>query len=171
MRRAVALAALGTAAAVVLGSLAVSLAVSLADAAPGTRTAVAATAGAGDGPATVPAPSATGEHTTVGGTVFATCGSGDLEIGTAPASGWQLDDQDQHGEVEFESTTQRVEVHVACVDGVPVFRDQGVRADEPEDGSGGSADDSTGRVGGGHGSDDPPGDDNGGDRPDDRDDD
>ena len=81
-----------------------------------------------------------------------------------PAGGWQLDDQDQHGEVEFESPTQRVEVHVACVDGVPVFRDEGVRADEPEDGSTDSADDTTGRVGGGSGTDDPPGDDDGGDR-------
>jgi hypothetical protein len=167
MRWAVALAALGTAAAVALGSVAVSL----ADAAPRTRPAVPATASASDGPATVPAPSATEEHATAGGTVFATCSSGVLEIGTAPASGWQLDDQDQHGEVEFESTTQRVEVHVACVGSVPVFRDEGVRADEPEDGSAGSVDDSTDRVGGGHGSDDPPGDDNGGDRPDDRDDD
>lgn len=168
MRPAVALAALGTASAVALGSLACSL----ADPAPGTRPAAAAagTASADDGPATVPAPSATGEHATVGGTVFATCGSGVLEVGTAPASGWQLDDQDQHGEVEFESTRQRVEVHVACVDGVPVFRDEGVRVDEPEDGSAGNADDSTGRVGGGSGSDDPAGDDDGGgDRPDDRD--
>ena len=164
MRRAAALAVLGTASAVALGSLAFSL----AGPAPGTRP--AATASADDGPATVPAPSATGEHVTVGGTVFATCGSDVLQVGTAPASGWQLDDQDQHGEVEFESTTQRVEVHVACVDGVPVFRDEGVRVDEPEDGSAGNADDSTGRVGGGSGSDDPPGDDHGGDRPDDRDD-
>ncbi len=84
MRRAAALAALGTASAVALGALAASL----ADAAPGTRLAAAVTAPADDGPAT----SATGEYATVGGTVFATCGSGVLEVGTAPAGGWLLDD-------------------------------------------------------------------------------
>ncbi len=87
--------------------------------------------------------------------------------GAAPAGGRRLDDRDQHGEVEFDSGTQRVEVQVACVDGVPVSRDEGVRADQPEGGSAGGADDSTGGVGDSSGSDDPPGDDDGGDRPDD----
>ena len=64
-------------------------------------------------------------------------------------------------------------MHVTCADGVPSFRDEGLRADgdRPEDAGSSSpapgADDSTGRVGGGSGSDDPPGDDDGGDRPDD----
>jgi hypothetical protein len=184
MKRTVALAALWTASAtsaVGLGFLAVSLVD--AEVSPGTRS-IAATESAALPPSTsedaaVSAPAsqppvaapASGEYATVGGTVFASCDGGILQVAAAPATGWWLDDQDQHGEVEFESTTQRVEVHVACVGSVPVFRDEGVRADEPEDGSAGSVDDSTDRVGGGHGSDDPPGDDDGGDRPDDRDDD
>jgi hypothetical protein len=182
MKRTVALGTLWTAsaaAAVGLGFLAVSFVD--ADAAPGTQpvaaTATALPASADDGPVTAPEPPvpapASGEHVTVGGTVFASCGNGVLEVAAAPATGWWLDDQDQSGEVEFESSTQKVEVHVACVDGAPVFRDEGVRADrnQPEDSSSSSTppagvtsstDDSAGRVGGGHGSDDPPGDDSAG---------
>jgi hypothetical protein len=122
---------------------------------------------------------ASGEYATVGGTIYASCEGGVLQIAAAPAVGWWLDDQDHGGEVEFESPTQKVEVHVACADGVPSFFDEGVRADEnePEDSSsapasvspsvpgpasaGAGADDSDGRVGGGHGSDDGPGDDRG----------
>ncbi|MGY1681436.1 hypothetical protein [Geodermatophilus sp. SYSU D01176] len=189
MKRTVALAALWTAAAtsaVGVGFLAVSLVD--AEASPVTRP-IAATESVSTAPssaddATLPTPApqspapapASGEYATVGGTVFASCDGGILQVAAAPATGWWLDDQDQHGEVEFESATRKVEVHVACADGVPSFRDEGVRADEnrPEDaGSSPSpgTDDSTGRLGGGHGSDDPPGDDDGGDRSDDRDDD
>ena len=190
MERTVALAALWTASAtsaVGLGSLAVSLVD--AEASPGTRPVAAiesGTAAPSTSDDTLPAPApqsgaaapASGEYATVGGTVFASCDGGILQVAAAPATGWWLDDQDQHGEVEFESATRKIEVHVACADGVPSFREEGLRADEnrPEDSSPSSsstpgADDSTGRVGGGSGSDDPPGDDNGGDRPDDRDDD
>src|SRR3712207_985271 len=185
MTRTVALAALWTASAasaVGLGFLAVSLVD--AEASPGTRPVAAiesGTAAPSTSDDTLPAPApqsgaaapASGEYATVGGTVFASCDGGILQVAAAPATGWWLDDQDQHGEVEFESATQKVEVHVACTDGVPTFRDEGLRADEnrPEDSSSSSptpgADDSTGRVGGGHGSDDPPGDDHGGDRRDD----
>jgi hypothetical protein len=187
MTRTVALAALWTASAasaVGLGFLAVSLVD--AEASPGTQP-IAATESVSAAPSTpddagLPAPAPqppaaappSGEYATVGGTVFASCDGGILQVAAAPATGWWVDDQDQHGEVEFESATQEVEVHVACADGVPAFRDEGVRADEnrPEDSSSSSSptpgvDDSTGRVGGGSGSDDPPGDDNGGDRPDD----
>ncbi|MGY1636388.1 hypothetical protein ACI78V_07020 [Geodermatophilus sp. SYSU D00742] len=142
-----------------------------------------------DGTASVPAPEppvaapASGEYVTVGGTVYASCEGGVLQVAAAPAVGWWLDDQDHGGEVEFESPTQKVEVHVACTDGTPSFFDEGVRGDrnEPEDSSssspasaypsapvpgpasaGAGVDDSAGRVGGGHGSDDPPGDDSAG---------
>ena len=190
MTRTVALAALWTASAasaVGLGFLAVSLVD--AEASPGTRPiaateSVSAAPSAPDDaglPTPAPQPPAaappSGEYATVGGTVFASCDGGILQVAAAPATGWWVDDQDQHGEVEFESATEKIEVHVACADGAPSFRDEGLRADEnrPEDSSPSSptpgADDSTGRVGGGSGSDDPPGDDNGGDRPDDRDDD
>ncbi len=191
MTRTVALAALWTASAasaVGLGFLAVFLVD--AEASPVTRP-IAATESVSVAPSTsddaglpAPAPQSpaaappSGEYATVGGTVFASCEGGILQVAAAPATGWWVDDQDQHGEVEFESATQEIEVHVACADGVPSVRDEGVRADEnrPEDSSSSSpptpgADDSTGRVAGGPGSDDPPGDDNGGDRPDDRDDD
>ncbi|SDL50572.1 hypothetical protein SAMN05660642_00069 [Geodermatophilus siccatus] len=194
MKRTIAFAALWTASAasaVGLGFLAVSLVD--ADASPVTQPLAAAgslaAAPTPDDPiASAPAPQppaaapASGEHATTGGTVFASCDGGVLQVAAAPAAGWWLDDQDQHGEIEFESTTHRVEVHVACSIGGPVFRDEGVRADrnEPEDSASTSpgpasarpdGDDSDGRVGGGHGSDDPPGDDRGGDRSDDRDDD
>ncbi len=186
MTRAVALAALWTASAasaVGLGFLAVSLVD--AEPSPGTRP-IAATESLSAAPSTpddagLPAPAprppaaapVPGEHTTVGGTVFASCDGGILQVAAAPATGWWVDDQDQHGEVEFESAAREVEVHVTCADGVPSFRDEGLRADgdRPEDAGSSSpapgADDSTGRVGGGSGSDDPPGDDDGGDRPDD----
>ncbi|SHN81304.1 hypothetical protein SAMN05660350_03054 [Geodermatophilus obscurus] len=182
MTRTVALAALWTASAasvVGLGFLAVSLVD--AETSPGTRP-IAATESvstADDAGLPVPAsqpPTAappSGEYATVGGTVFASCDGGILQVAAAPATGWWVDDQDQHGEVELESATREIEVHVACADGVPLFRDEGVRADDnrPEDAGSSSptpnVDDSTGRVGGGSGSDDPPGDDNGGDRDDD----
>ncbi|MGY1660471.1 hypothetical protein ACI78Q_04520 [Geodermatophilus sp. SYSU D00705] len=121
---------------------------------------------------------ASGEYVTVGGTIYASCDGGVLQLAAAPAVGWWLDDQDAGGEVEFESPSQKVEVHVACTDGAPSFFDEGVRSDdnEPEDSSpwsassspsvsapaGAGVDDSAGRVGGGHGSDDPPGDDSAG---------
>lgn len=191
MTRTVALAALWTASAasaVGLGFLAVSLVDAEASpvtrpiAAPESVPAAPSTSDDTGLPAPAPQPPAaalpSGEYATVGGTVFTSCDGGLLQVAAAPATGWWVDDQDQHGEVEFESATREIEVHVACADGVPVFRDEGLRADEnrPEDSSSSSsptpgADDSTGRVGGGPGSDDPPGDDNGGDRPDDRDDD
>jgi hypothetical protein len=189
MTRTVALAALWTASAasaVGLGFLAVSLVD--AEASPGTRpiaapeSVSAAPSTSDDAGAPTPQPPAaappSGEYATVGGTVFASCDGGILQVAAAPATGWWVDDQDQHGEVEFESATEKMELHVACADGVPSFRDEGLRADanRPEDAGSSSsptpgADDSTGRVGGGSGSDDPPGDDNGGDRPGDRDDD
>ena len=172
MRRAVASGALWTAsaaAAVGLGFLAVSLVG--ADASPVAQPAAtepvtaapSASSPSGSGSDDVAAPtptsppsvtvsaSASGEYATVGGTVSASCDGGLLQVGTAPAAGWWLDDQDQHGEVEFESPTHEVEVHVACDDGVPAFRDEGVRAggDEPEDDGGGR-----GRGGGDPGSDD-----------------
>jgi hypothetical protein len=194
MKRTAAFAALWTASAasaVGLGFLAVSLVD--ADASPGTQpiaateSLTAAPPASGDPTAPAPEPQpqppaaapASGEHATAGGTVFASCDGGILQVAAAPAAGWWLDDQDQPGEVEFESGTQQAEVHVACADGVPVFRDEGVRADRnrPEDPGSSSpspvsvhpgVDDSDGRVGGGQGSDDPPGDDRGGDRSDDR---
>lgn len=199
MKRTVAFSTLWTAsaaAAVGLGFLAVSFVD--ADASPVTRP-IAATesvtaapspspsdSGSDSGGAATPTPTspppvaapASGEYATVGGTVFASCDGGVLQVAAAPAAGWWVDDQAQHGEVEFESSARKVEVHVACADGAPAFRDEGVRADrdQPEDSGSSSsaspspspaspstgADDSAGPAGGGHGSDDPPGDDSAG---------
>lgn len=177
MKRAVASGALWTAsaaAAVGLGFLAVSLVDT--DTSPVTRpiaatesvaAAPSASSSSGSGsddvaaPTPTSRPSASGEYASVGGTVFASCDGGLLQVGTAPADGWWVDDQDQHGEVQFESPTREVEVHVACGDGVPAFRDEGVRAggNEPEDAGSSSSpaspspgvDDSTGRGGDGGG--------------------
>src|SRR4051812_919206 len=182
MKRTAAYAALWTASAasaVGLGFLAVSLVD--ADASPGTQpiaateSLTAAPPASGDPTAPAPEPQpqppaaapASGEHATAGGTVFASCDGGILQVAAAPAAGWWLDDQDQPGEVEFGSGTQQAEVHVTCADGVPVFRDEGVRADRnrPEDSSapsprpaspGPGVDDSAGRVSGGGGPAGPP---------------
>jgi hypothetical protein len=193
MNRTVAFGALWTAsaaAAVGLGFLAVSFVD--ADRTPPTQPAAATGSVAStpsvpspeDTTTTVPQPEqpvaapASGEYATVGGTIYASCEGGVLEVAAAPAVGWWLDDQDAGGEVEFESPSQKVEVHVACTDGSPSFFDEGVRGDRnsPEDSSssshvsssssapssaGAGVDDSDGRVGGGHGSDDGPGDDRG----------
>ncbi|TFV55526.1 hypothetical protein E4P41_16995 [Geodermatophilus sp. DF01-2] len=150
MKRTVAFAALWTASAasaVGLGFLAVSLVD--AEVSPGTQPIAATESVTAPPPApddvTPPAPSpqlpvagpASGEYATVGGTIHASCDGGRLQVASAPAVGWWLDDQDQHGEVEFESATQEVEVHVVCVGGTPSFFDERVRTDEnePEDSS------------------------------------
>jgi hypothetical protein len=177
MNRSVALGAAWSASAVAavgLGFLAVSLVD--ASASPGTSP-VAATSTASTTPAApsgTSAPLATGDHITVAGTVFADCTSGSPVLAGAPAAGWWADDSNDPGEFEFENATQKLEVHVSCVDGSPRFSDEGVRADD-DGGRGGHAtptsmplpstadapDDSDGRDGGGHGSDDGPGDDSG----------
>ncbi|MGY1823671.1 hypothetical protein [Geodermatophilus sp. SYSU D00079] len=195
MKRTVAFGALWTAsaaAAVGLGFLAVSFVdadrtpLTQPAAATGSTAATPSLPSAADPTTTVPTPEppvaapASGEYATVGGTIYASCDGGVLQVAAAPAVGWWLDDQDAGGEVEFESPTQKVEVHVACTDGSPSFFDEGVRSDDneredsssssrasvtpgvPAPGSPGVAvDDSDGRVGGGHGSDDGPGDDRG----------
>jgi len=198
MKRTIALGAAWTAsaaAAVGLGFLAVSLVD--ASAAPGTQpvaaTTSAPTASTASSSPEVPAPGATsGEHVTVGGTVFASCVGGVPSLAGAPAPGWWVDDSNKPGEVEFKNGTQKVEVHTVCVGDVPQFSDEGLRADESGRGNGSSApassssgspsstsgrddsghgsddsghsgsDDSSGRDGGGHGSDDSGGDDSSG---------
>ena len=172
MKRTLAFGALWTAsaaAAVGLGFLAVSFVD--AGASPATRPVAAATTAASPSAENRSAPeppapaAASAEHVTVGGTVYVTCDGGMLQVAAAPATGWWLDDQDQHGEVEFESPTQTVEIHVVCSDGSPWFFVEGPRSDDSsrEDSSssspaspstGSSFDDSDGRSGGGHGSDD-----------------
>jgi hypothetical protein len=165
------------AAAVGLGFLAVSLvdASTSLDTRPvaATATATTPTGGASGAPSAPGATTASGEHATVGGTAYASCDGGTPSLAGAPSAGWWVDDSDDPGEVEFENGTQKVEVHVTCVDGSPRFSTEGPRADDSrrEDHSAtptrtsaspGAPDDSDGRVGGGHGSDDPPGDDSAG---------
>jgi hypothetical protein len=163
------------AAAVGLGFLAVSLVD--ASATPDTRP-VAATTPSGSSSPAAPAPGATsGEHVTVGGTVFASCIGGTPSLAGAPAPGWWVDDSGDPGGVEFKNGTQKVEVHTVCAGDVPQFSVEGPRADDsgreagspapaaPSTGSPSSTsggDDSSGRGGGGHDSDDPPGDDSSG---------
>ena len=176
MKRTIALGAAWTvsaAAAVGLGFLAVSLVD--ASAAPETTTAGATTApstsspptASGESSSTVPpaVPSATGEHATAGGTVFADCATGFPVLAGVPAAGWFVDDSNDPGKLEFKGGGQKVEVYVTCVGGAPVFR---LDDSSSSSASGSSAsatsgyDDSSGRSGGGHGSDDGPGDDSSG---------
>jgi hypothetical protein len=180
MNRSVALGAAWSASAVAavgLGFLAVSLVD--ASATPSTSP-VAATTTASTTPeapsGTSPSPVlATGEYATVAGTVFADCTSGSPVLGGAPAAGWWVDDSNRPGEFEFESGTQKLEVHVSCVNGSPQFFDEGLRTDGSSSHSSSSSaassssaghssgyDDSSGRDGGGHGSDDSGGDDSSG---------
>jgi hypothetical protein len=183
MNRSVALGAAWSASAVAavgLGFLAVSLVD--ASASPGTSPAGATSTASTtpSAPSGTSAPPATGDHITVAGTVFADCTSGSPVLAGAPAAGWWADDSNDPGEFEFESATQKLEVHVSCVDGGPVFSDEGVRDDDdggrgrddgtptavPAPSATDAPDDSDGRIGGGHGSDDDSGagsDDSGGD--------
>jgi hypothetical protein len=182
MNRSVALGAAWSAsaiAAVGLGFLAVSLVD--ASASPGTSSAAAtSTASTTPGaPSTAAVPLVAGEYGTVAGTVYADCSSGSPVLAGAPAAGWWADDSNAPGEFEFRSPTQKLEVHVSCVDGSPLFSDEGLRADDSgghgtddgtqsssssssasssaaghSSGHDGSVDDSSGRSGSGHGSDD-----------------
>ena len=186
MNRSVALGAAWSAsaiAAVGLGFLAVSLLD--ASASPGASP-VAATSTASTtpgAPSTPLVPLVTGEYATVAGTVYADCSSGYPVLAGAPTAGWWVDDSNDLGEFEFKSAAQKLEVHVSCVHGSPLFSDEGLRADD----SGGRGDDdgthsssssasssasssSAGHTSGhddsddnsGHGSDDSGGDDNSG---------
>jgi hypothetical protein len=126
------------------------------------------------GAATSVAAGASGEQTTTGGSVFATCVDGLPVLASAPAPGWWVDDPSKPNEVEFEDGTTKIEIAVSCSLGSPSFFVEGPRDDDGrrEDSSSGSAsptsatspstDDSDGRSGGGHGSDDGPGDDSSG---------
>lgn len=183
MKRIIVLGAAWTAsaaAAVGLGFLAVSLVD--ASASPGTTLAAATTApvtstdrsASSAAPTSTVAPAdvpATGEYATAGGTVFANCGNGSPLLAGVPATGWVVDDSNDPGEIEFENSDQKVEVHVACVGGAPVFSldDSSSASRTPSSPASGTSgrgdssdrDDSSGR-GGGHGSDDGPGDDSSG---------
>jgi hypothetical protein len=168
MNRSVALGAAWSAsaiAAVGLGFLAVSLVD--ASASPGTSRASSTN---------TPVPLATGDYITAAGTVFADCSSGSPALAGAPAAGWWADDSNDPGEFEFKSASQKLEVHVSCLNGSPQFSDEGLRADDNggrggDDGthssssssSSASASHSSGRDdSSGHGSDDSGGDDSSG---------
>ncbi|NEK57297.1 hypothetical protein GCU56_05340 [Geodermatophilus sabuli] len=128
--------------------------------------------------APLPPAASPGEQVTVGGTVSATCEGGVPSYAGTPAPGWWADDSPRPGEVEFENGTQKVEIRISCVAGVPQFSVEGPRDDDRGRGrgsddspgapaastspSGRGHDDSDGRHGGGHGSDDGPGDDSAG---------
>src|SRR5215218_5296721 len=108
--------AASAAAAVGLGFLAVSLVD--ASASPSAPRSVASSAGTST-PTAAPSPS--GEQTTVGGTVYATCTSAVPDLAGAPAPGWWVDDSSEPGQVEFTDGGQKVEVHTVCVGGAPQF--------------------------------------------------
>jgi hypothetical protein len=192
MQRTLALGALWTAsagAAVGLGFLAVSLVD--ASASPGTTPAGASTSPDITSAAITPFPTpttATGQFATVAGTAYANCTGGTPVVAGAAAAGWWVDDSNDAGEVEFENGTQKLEVHVVCVDGAPQFSVEGPRPartpsppatsstaettrggddDGGDDNSGPGSDDSGGEDNSGSGSDDSGGDDDSGSRGDD----
>ena len=161
------------AAAVGLGFLAVSLVD--ASASPGTipLSATSSPSASTDSTATPSSLQPTAQKATEAGMVYASCDSGSAQVSGAPAAGWWVDDSAEPGEVEFRDGSRKLEVHVTCVDGAPVFAVEGPRADNSGGGDDSPAssspagattdapDDSDGRDGGGHGSDDGPGDDSG----------
>jgi len=151
---------LGAAAAAVgIGFLAVSLVDASASPPPQP---VAGTTAAPTGQATTPATSPSGEQVTAGGTVFASCVDGVVQLAGAPAAGWEVEQYADH--VEFRGEGQKVEVSAVCTAGSPVFAVEGPRATGGDDGGTPSVTPTSPGVddGGGHGSDDPPGDDHGG---------
>jgi len=128
------------------------LAVSLIDASasppsqPGPPTVSGPTSSAptASGPTESVGPSATttaGEQSTAGGTVYATCVDGSVQLAGAPAAGWTV--ETSADEVEFRSGGAKIEVRADCSTGSPQFA--------VEDHAAG--DDHGGRRGG-HGSDD-----------------
>jgi hypothetical protein len=150
---------LGSAAAAVgLGFLAVSLVGASASPAPvsvaSTTTSTSAAPAAGAVPAT-------GEMATVGGAVYASCVGSAPDLASAPAAGWSVDDSSAPGQVEFRSATQKVDVHVTCVDGGPQFTLEGGTAATSSP-SAPSPAAPTSTDSGGHGADDAPGDDSSG---------
>ena len=132
MKRSLLLAAVwvvASAAAVGVGFLAVSLVD--ASASPATQPAANTTAATATGTATsTPPPPVvpTGEQATAGGTVFASCVDGGVQLAAAPAAGWQVETYVDH--VEFESATQKVEVYADCATGSPRFLVEGPRSDD-----------------------------------------
>jgi hypothetical protein len=152
-------------AAVGLGFLAVSLVG--ASASPATQPVSTGSSTTASATPTSPGPVAsTGEQSTVGGRVLASCTDGTPALASVPAAGWWVDDSSDPGEVEFRNGTVKVEVHVVCVDGGPQFTVEGPRADSRggDDSSSPASetsgrDDSSGHGRGGHGSDDSGGDD------------
>jgi hypothetical protein len=189
MKRTLTLGAVWTAsaaAAVGLGFLAVSLVDASAspgalsttpsadDSALATPSAATPSTGSADdtGGPLVPPPLASVEQATAGGTVYAGCADGRPVLASAPAAGWWVDDSSSDDRVEFRAGAQSIEVLVVCATGSPQFSVEGPRSDQ-RGGSTGTpsavssparptADDSTGRVGGGHGADDGAGDDSSG---------
>ena len=136
MNRTVAFGAAWSAAAVAavgLGFLAVSFVD--ASASPGTSsvaaTSTASTSAGASSSSTPSAPlPANGEQATVAGTVYADCTGGSPVLAGAPAAGWWVDDSNKPGQVEFRTATEKLEVHVSCVDGNPFFVVEGPRADD-----------------------------------------
>lgn len=70
-----------------------------------------------------------GEQSTVGGTVFASCAGGSAVpvLSGAPAPGWWADNSRQPGTFEFKNSTRSVEVRATCVAGAPRFTVEGPR--------------------------------------------
>jgi hypothetical protein len=147
--------------AVGLGFLAVSLVdASASPSFQGASSSAAETGSGSSASSTTAAAVPSGEQSTVGGTVFASCAGGSAVpvLSGAPAPGWWADDSQQPGQFEFKSSTQSIEVRATCVGGAPQFSVEGPRTES----GGGDRTPSTPAAPSTASSDDPPGDDHGG---------
>ncbi|SCX56608.1 hypothetical protein SAMN03159343_3460 [Klenkia marina] len=133
-------------------------------------------------PEVSPAAPLTGQQVTAGGTVYGSCVDGVLQLGSAPAAGWEVDDSSGATAVELKAGDRRIHVTATCGPTGPVFTvaeggdDSGGGGDDrpavtpapsapaaspsPSASPSPTADDHGGS--GGHGSDDDGGDDSGG---------
>ncbi|SDG34414.1 hypothetical protein [Klenkia brasiliensis] len=72
-------------------------------------------------PQVTPPAALTGQYVTDGGTVYGSCVGGELQLGSAPAPGWEVDDSSTAGAVELKGGDRRIHVTATCGPGGPVF--------------------------------------------------
>lgn len=63
----------------------------------------------------------TGQEVTEGGTVYGSCIDGALQLGSAPAAGWEVDDSSTPTAVELKGGDRRIHVTATCGPTGPVF--------------------------------------------------
>lgn len=79
------------------------------------------TPSASSAPGTSPAAALTGQQVTDGGTVYGSCIAGALQLASAPAAGWEVDDSSTPTAVELKGGDRRIHVTATCGPDGPVF--------------------------------------------------